>query len=132
MPLGSSSDAPVMSPGPRVRHSRGLLGPTTGLWVSSGATVKAWYLSAKSCWSVRPVIARWSRLRFFAVQIEHEGAVVGVPVLRAQAWGPCIGSARAQRLPIELIHRCRIGGLRTRCERRYRALPVGRWSASRD
>src|ERR1700736_1319483 len=26
MPLGSSSDAPVISPGPRIRRSRGLLG----------------------------------------------------------------------------------------------------------
>ena len=31
MPLGSSSAAPVISPGPSTRHKRGLLGPTTAL-----------------------------------------------------------------------------------------------------
>lgn len=31
MPLGSSSDAPVMRPGPRASRRRGLLVPTTGL-----------------------------------------------------------------------------------------------------
>ena len=29
MPLGSSSEAPVMNPGPSTRQRRGLLGPTT-------------------------------------------------------------------------------------------------------
>src|ERR1019366_844739 len=31
IPLGSSSDAPVMRPGPRTLRRRGLLGPTAGL-----------------------------------------------------------------------------------------------------
>src|ERR1700686_399892 len=37
MPLGSSSAAPVISPGPSTRHKRGLLGPTTALGATEGS-----------------------------------------------------------------------------------------------
>src|ERR1700676_3005493 len=37
MPLGSSSAAPVISPGPSTRHNRGLLGPITALGAAEGS-----------------------------------------------------------------------------------------------
>src|ERR1700761_7507276 len=45
MPLGSSSEAPVIRPGPRTPSSRGLVGSTTGLgpasddWSATGCSI---------------------------------------------------------------------------------------------
>jgi hypothetical protein len=48
MPLGSSSAAPVISPGPSTRHKRGLLGPTTALGAAEGFLLSKQMLPTQS------------------------------------------------------------------------------------